>query len=238
MCRHAVHQFHQFLDAAFQFNNGLPVAGRSLYANQIAALADTAGTAGNSDYTFDQSSLGSQVLRIGYQDQVTDIKQGRLDGEFVFENGSSLGFGVETRAMESHQRASGGYMALGDWGVGDAGSVPDMVALLTPFSLTGAFDDFNPVGAPTGGWKGNANMLGAWAIDHDYGNWSESSMTDGVLAFNPGYNTDSTIQEDTQAVYAQYAHEVRARRPSLEPRDRCALRRDRGDFAEQHADSV
>ena len=79
-----------------------------------------------------------------------------------------------------------------------------MVALLTPFSLTGAFDDFKPVGAPTGGWKGNANTLGAWAVD-EYGNWSESSMTDGVLAFNPGYNTDSTIEEDTQAVYAQYA---------------------------------
>jgi len=193
-----------FWTQQFQFNNGIPVAGRSLYANQIAALNDTAGTAGNADYTFDQTSMGSQVLRIGYQDQVTDIKQGRLDGEFVFENEHKLGFGVETRAMESTQRSSGGYMALGDWGVGDAGSVPDMVALLTPFSLTGAFDDFSPVGAPTGGFKGNANVLGQWAIDN-YGNWSESSMADGVLAFNPGYNTHSTIQEDTQALYAQYA---------------------------------
>ena len=39
-----------------------------------------------------------------------------------------------------------------------------MVALLTPFSLTGAFTDFNPVGAPTGGWKGNADTLGQWAM--------------------------------------------------------------------------
>lgn len=194
-----------FWTQTFQFNNGLPIAGRTLYPTQTAALADTAGTAGNSDYTFDQTSLGSQVLRIGYQDQVTDIKQGRMDGEFTFENENKLGFGVETRAMESRQRASGGYMALGDWGVGDAGSVPTMVALLTPFSLTGAFDDFSPVGAPTGGYKGNANVLGQWAIDHPtYGNWSESSMTDNELSFNPGYNTDSTIQEDTQAVYLQY----------------------------------
>jgi len=192
-----------FWTQQFEFNNGLPIAGRTLYADQIAALNDVAGTAGNSDYTFDQSSLGSQVLRIGYQDQVTDIKQGRFDGEFTFENESKLGFGVETRAMESTQRASGGYMALGDWGVGDAGSVPDMVALLTPFSLTGAFDDFSPVGAPTGGWKGNANVLGQWALG-DYGNWSESSVEDGTLRFNPGYNTNSTIQEDTKALYVQY----------------------------------
>ena len=184
----------------FEFNNSLPIAGRILYPNQVSAYSNTGG---NPDYTFDQSSLGSQVLRIGYQDQVTDIKQGRLDGKYTFEGGSTFGFGVETRSMESHQRASGGYLAMGDWGVGDAGSVPDMVALLTPFSLTGAFNDFNPIGAPTGGWKGNADTLGQWAIDHGYTNWSESSAPDGQLRYNPGFNTNSDVQETTQAAYAQ-----------------------------------
>jgi TonB-dependent receptor len=80
-----------------------------------------------------------------------------------------------------------------------------MVALLTPFSLTGAFNDFNPVGAPTGGWRGNANVLGQWALDHGYTNWTEASAPDGQLKYNPGFNTDSTIDEDTQAVYAQLA---------------------------------
>ena len=94
---------------------------------------------------------------------------------------------------------------MGDWGVGDAGTVPDMVALLTPFSLTGAFDDFNPVGAPTGGWKGNADVLGQWALDHGYTNWTEASAADGQLRYNPGFNTNSTVKEDTQAVYAQVA---------------------------------
>jgi TonB-dependent receptor len=191
-----------FWTQTFQFNNGLPIAGRTLFPNQIAAYGNTGG---NSDYTFDSSSLGSQVLRINYRDQVTDIKQARIDGKFDFEGGSTFGFGVETRTMESRERASGGYLALGDWGVGDAGSVPDMVALLTPFSLTGAFDDFNPVGAPTGGFKGNANVLGQWALDHGYTNWSESSAADGELRFNPGFNTNSTVGEDTQAVYAQVA---------------------------------
>jgi TonB-dependent receptor len=80
-----------------------------------------------------------------------------------------------------------------------------MVDLLKTFSLTGAFDDFNPVGAPTGGFAGNADRLGQWALDHGYTNWSEASAADGQLRYNPGFGTNSLIQEDTQAVYAQMA---------------------------------
>ncbi len=191
-----------FWTQEFQFNGGLPIAARTLYPDRLTALA---GGAGQDDYTFDQSSLGSQILRISYQEQRTNVNQARIDGEFEFEGGSTFGFGVETRAMETHQRSSGSNLTMGDWGVGDTGTVPDMVALLTPFSLTGAFDDFNPVGAPTGGWKGNANVLGQWALDHGYVNWTEASAPDGQLRYNPGFNTDSVIEEDTQAVYAQFA---------------------------------
>jgi TonB-dependent receptor len=198
-----------FWTQEFQFNNGLPVAGRTLFPTRLDALA---GTGGNSDYTFDQSSLGSQILRISYQEQRTNIKQSRIDGEFKFEGGSSFGFGVETRAMETRQRASGSNLTMGDWGVGDTGTQPGMVALLTPFSVSGSFDDFNPAGAPTGGWKGNANELGLWAINSGqapdgrrYTNWTEASAPDGVLAYNPGFGTDSVVEEDTQAVYAQFA---------------------------------
>jgi len=38
-----------------------------------------------------------------------------------------------------------------------------------------------------------------------YDNWTEASAPDGQLAYNPGFNTDSTVEEDTQAVYAQFA---------------------------------
>jgi TonB-dependent receptor len=197
-CRNA----SNFWTQTFMFNGGLPVAARSLFPSQLAAYA---GTGGVSDYNFGPSSLGSQVLRIAYQDQTTDIKQSRIDAKFEFSEDNTLAFGVETRAMDSRQRSSGGNMTLGDWGAGDAGNVPDMVALLTPFSLTGAFDDFNPAGAPTGGWKGNANVLGQWALDHGYTNWQESSVQDGTLSYNPGFNTNSTVSEDTQSVYAQVA---------------------------------
>ena len=174
-----------FWTQTFEFNNGLPIAGRTLFPNQVDAYA---GANGDPDYDFDAGSIGSQVLRIGYQDQITDIKQGRLDGKYTFESGSSFGFGVETRSMESRQRSSGGYLALGDWGVGDVGNVPDMVALLTPFSLTGAFDDFNPVGAPTGGWKAQCQRCSASGRSamHGYGNWSEASAAGWPAGLQPG----------------------------------------------------
>ena len=200
-CRNA----SNFWTQTFTFNNGLPVAARTLFPDQLSAYA---GTGGVSDYSFGPGSLGSQILRIAYNDQTTELKQSRLDAKFEISDRSTLAFGVETRAMESRQRSSGSNLTMGDWGVGDSGNVPDMVALLTPFSLTGAFDDFNPVGAPTGGWKGNANELGQWALDHGYTNWTEASAPDGELRFNPGFNTNSTVAEDTQSVYAQLAYKL------------------------------
>jgi len=195
-CRNASNYWTQ----TFQFNNGLPVAARTLYPSQLAAYANSGG---DPDYDFGPSSLGSQILRIAYNDQSTEIKQTRFDGRFKLTDDDTLQFGVETRALESRNRSSASNLTMGDWGVGDSGTVPGMVALLTPFSLTGAFDDFNPVGAPVGGWKGNANTLGQWALDHGYTNWTEASAPDGQLRYNPGFNVNSTVAEDTQAFYAQ-----------------------------------
>ncbi|MET0496702.1 MAG: TonB-dependent receptor [Steroidobacteraceae bacterium] len=194
-----------FWTQQFQFNNSLPIASRTLYPNEAAALA---GTGGNPDYTFDASSIGSQVLRINYQEQDTEIKQARLDGDLKFDNGK-FQFGVETRSMEMNQRASSSQLNMGDWGVGDAGLVPDMVSMLKRFSLTGAFDDFNTGSAPTGGLKGNADQLGLWAMAHGYTNWNEATAPDGQLRYNPGFNTNNNIQEDTDAVYIQVSLETK-----------------------------
>jgi TonB-dependent receptor len=190
-----------FWTQEFQFNNGLPIQGRTLYPTNTAALA---GTGGNSDFLFDASTLGSQVMRLAYEEQTTEVDQLRLDSSLEFDEGR-LQFGVETREMDMHQRTSRGYMALGDWGVGDLGTVPDMVALLTPFSLAGEFDDFNATGAPTMGWRANANTLGLWALSHGYTNWSEESAPDGELRYNPGFNNNNIVGEDTTSFYVQFA---------------------------------
>jgi TonB-dependent receptor len=186
-------------DQVFGFNNGLPVAGRTLFADTNAMLA---GTGGNSNVSFNEQSLGSQVLRLNYQGQETEIEQFRAGSSLDFDEGR-FQFGLETRDMEMHSRSSSGYMALGDWGVGDAGTVPDMVALMRQFSLTGGFDDFSAGAAPTGGWKGNANTLAQWALSNGYGNWSEEAAADGQLRYNPGFATNDIVQEKTTAFYAQ-----------------------------------
>ena len=182
----------------FHFNNGLPIASRTLFA-QPTSSAPTSG--GDPQYAFSQADLGSQVLQIFYQDQTTDITQARVDGELGFGDNGALQFGVETRSMEMTEHHSGGSMTLGDWGIKNRGEFPE--GLLQPFSLINQFDDFGTVGAPISGFKGNAVDIAKWAVG-EYGNWNEGSMTDGALAYNPAFDQNNDVQEDTRAAYFQF----------------------------------
>jgi TonB-dependent receptor len=58
-----------------------------------------------------------------------------------------------------------------------------------------------------GGWKGNANELAQWAFSRGYTNWTEPAALDGQLRYNPGFNVDNLIEEDSEAVYVQFALE-------------------------------
>ncbi len=79
-----------------------------------------------------------------------------------------------------------------------------MVALLTPFSVSGSFDDFNPVGAPPRRLEeGNANTLGLWAINQEsgsdgrrYTNWTEASAPDGQLRYSHNSATEVPKQRN------------------------------------------
>jgi TonB-dependent receptor len=178
-----------FTEQVFFFNDGLPIASRIV--------------AGNPNYTFTPAELGTQVLRVNYQDQVTDITQARLDGVLQFEDTGSLQFGIETRAMEMTQRGSDNFMTLGNWGVASVGEIP--TDLLIPFSLVNEFEDFSVAGAPVGGWKGNANDLALWAMG-PYGTWRDAAPNNpnDSLQYNPGFNQNNTVEEDTKAIYFQF----------------------------------
>lgn len=182
----------------FYFNDGLPLATRTLFANPTTT-APTSG--GDPNFAFTPAHLGSQYLRINYEEQVSDITQARIDGNLKFDNGSRVQFGVETRAMESRQRASNAQMTLGDWGVARPGELPP--ELLQPFSLVGQFEDFSTAGVPLAGWKGNANALAQWAVNR-YGVWRDASQANGTLSYNPAFDQDHTIEEDTIAAYFQF----------------------------------
>jgi TonB-dependent receptor len=191
----------------FYFNDGLPLATRQLFADpSTAAPTPPAGqliTGGDPNFAFRPSDLGSQYLRVNYQEQVTDITQARLDGKFEFSDDKRIHFGIETRAMESRQRASGAQMTLGDWGVARPGELPP--ELLQPFSLVGQFEDFGTGGVPRSGWKGNANALAQWAVSNPlYGVWRDASQTNRTLSYNPAFGDDHTIEEDINAAFVQY----------------------------------
>lgn len=181
----------------FRFNDGLPLAMRTLFP-QPTTTAPASG--GDPNFAFTPEHLGSQYLRINYQEQVSETTQARIDGNLKFDNGSRVQFGIETRAMESHQRTSNAQMTLGDWGVARPGELPP--DLLRQFSLIGQFEDFGTGGVPRSGWKGNANDLAAWAVNR-YGTWRDATQTNGVLSYNPGFDQNHLIEEDTVAAYFQ-----------------------------------
>jgi TonB-dependent receptor len=173
-----------------RFNSSLPIGARTWYPNSAAAVAGAGGTL-NPDFPPEQ--LGSQVLRINYQKQETEIKQGRVDGEWDFDDGR-FQFGVDSsRVKMTRKQATEMYATLGDWGVANAGNEPGMVALLRPTSIIGLFDDYSANGAAPGAWRGDANELAQWAA----GAYGASNR------YNPQLAADNRIDEDTDAVYMQ-----------------------------------
>ena len=169
------------LDQTFHYNNGLPTG--------VYTLDDTRG---NANGVFDQPDLGTQPMRVEYTDQVTEVKQGRLDGALDFDDGR-VQFGIETRKLEMSQKDSEAYFPLGDWGIANPGEIP--ANLVQPFNYAAQFEDFDASGGDINGWKGDAQALGAWAAQQ-YG---------VDLRFNPNFRQNNQVAEDTDAVYFQVA---------------------------------
>jgi TonB-dependent receptor len=155
-------------------------------------------TPGNHNGVFDEPDLGTQPMRIFYQDQVTKIKQARLDAGLDFDgNKRSLfeagrfQFGVETRSMNMDQKSSQAYFTLGDWGIAHPGEIP--ANLVHPLNYAAGFEDFGHQGADPNGWAGDARALGAWAAKQ-YG---------VNLVASTNWDQKNGVEEKTQAAYAQ-----------------------------------
>src|SRR5690606_2956027 len=72
------------------FNNGLPVGTQTWYPSTADALA---GSNGVVNPGFVEGEIGSQILRVNAQTQISEIKQARVDGEWSFDQGR-FQFGV------------------------------------------------------------------------------------------------------------------------------------------------
>lgn len=172
------------------FGEGLPIGARTWFANAADAVAGANGTV-NPDFPVEQ--IGSQVLRINYQRQETEIKQGRIDGEYNFDDGRLM-FGVDSaKTTMTRKQATEAYSTLGDWGVANTGNEPGLAELLRPVDIVGMFNDFNTNGAARGAWRGDATAGALWAGDF-YG---------AQTRYNPQLAADNRIEEDTDAAYAQ-----------------------------------
>lgn len=159
-------------------------------------------TRGNNNGVLDIPDMGSQVLRVFYASQTTDITQIKLDGSIEFEDGR-FEFGVESRAMESVQQDSQRYMALGDWGVANPGDIPS--ELIQDFNIAGEFDDFSTSGTSQVGFKGDAVALGLWGVSYDDPATPVDESAGKLLEYNPDFANNNLVEEDTEAVYFQVA---------------------------------
>ena len=173
------------------FNSGLPVGSQTWYPTTTDAVN---GTNGVTNPGFVAGEIGSQVLRINAQSQVSEIKQARIDGEWDFDGGR-FQFGVDSSKVSTHRlQAAEAYSALGDWGVANVDSdiAGGLMDLLRPVDIIGLFDDYGFF-SNNGAWMGDTGELTEWAAGQ-YG------LGIGV---SPQMANDNRIEEETDAAYMQ-----------------------------------
>ena len=205
-----VRQCTNFWTQTFQFNNGLPVAARTLFPTSQAALRGhrrQQPTTRSTPRALVRRSCASTI-----RNRTPTSSKAASTASSRFENGSTFGFGVETRAMEAHQLHSDSNLTMGDWGVGDAGQRAGHGRAADPVQPHGRVRRLHSGRCSDRRLEGQCERARLWAINSGvsstgrrYTNWTEASAPDGELRYNPGFNTDSTVEEDTQAVYAQFA---------------------------------
>jgi hypothetical protein len=79
---------------------------------------------GNNNGIFDKPDVGSQVTQTDKSNQETDVDQLRFDGTYTTDH-YTLDFGVGYLTTEMRQTREATSEALGGWGVGFPGDIPE-----------------------------------------------------------------------------------------------------------------
>lgn len=162
------------------------------FSGDLPSVATTISDANtNNNGMWDLGDFGTQMGRIWYADQITDITQIQLKGAFEFDNGR-FDFGVDSRAMETSAKQSNNQMVLGNWGVDDAGTIPD--GLLKEFDMRGQFEDYDLSNHQDYAIRAtDAVALMTWATDtYDY-----------PFEVSTPFTTNNNLEEDTTSVFFQ-----------------------------------
>ncbi|MGJ8691637.1 MAG: TonB-dependent receptor [Thalassotalea sp.] len=148
---------------------------------------------GNNDGIYNKEDLGSQITRIAYSTQETNIKQIQFDGTYEFEQGT-LDFGIDHRSSELKQQHSQSRVWLGRWGVQFPGDIPE--DLIEDFNIVAQFDEFDTSTHDQVGFKAkDVIALGKWAHD----------AFDAPFTTDPNLDQNHRVTEDMTAVYFQFA---------------------------------
>jgi len=171
---------------------GSALTGQTAYYNNGLPIMATTQAGGEEGF---YNSVGSQIGRIWYAAQTTKVDQIQLDAAWQFDRGQ-FDFGIDHQIVESNQQQSVNQMTFGDWGVSDAGQIPD--ELLEHFNYAAQFDDYNTSGAQQYGVRGDAVALAQWGVD-TYG----TAANGYAVAYNPDLAVDATVKEEITAGFFQ-----------------------------------
>ncbi len=165
---------------------------RAVFSGDIPNVATTINDANtNNNGQWDLDDFGTQMGRIWYADQITDITQVQLKGAFEFDNGR-FDFGVETRSMQTTGKSSNNQLVLGNWGVNDAGQIDE--GLLMQFDMRGQYDDYD---------LSNHQAYAVRATDPvALFTWATETYNHPFEVAQP-FTTNNDLKEDTKALFAQ-----------------------------------
>lgn len=168
------------------------------YSGDLPAASYTINDSrGNNNGVFDAGDLGSQVARIWYAGQNTDVEQVRLEGTFDFDDGR-ISFGVDSRSVSMTQQNSNREMVLGNWGVNNPGEIPE--SYVESFCLTCQFDDYD-VGEIVGFRSTDIPGMAEYLINQ----YADSTGNpDYQYMIEPLFTTNNTIEEDINALYVEF----------------------------------
>ncbi|WP_041523017.1 TonB-dependent receptor [Gilvimarinus agarilyticus] len=165
---------------------------RAYFGADLPTVATTINDSNtNNNGMWDLNDFGTQMGRIWYADQVTDISQVKLEGTLEFDNGR-FDFGVESRSMETTSKQSNNQLVLGNWGVNDAGQIDD--GLLREFDMRSKFEDYD---------MSNHQAYAVRATDPvALMTWATDTYNYPFEVAQP-FTTNNDLKEDTQAVFLQ-----------------------------------
>jgi len=165
---------------------------------------------GNGNGIQDAGDLATQIFRVDFQEQETEIDEFRLGGTYEFENGSRFNFGVENRETRVLTNESRNQQTLGDWGINNPGDIP--VNLVEQFEFS--FDDFSIPGAFTTAFRTDAEVL-LEALVAAYTTDTSLDIVGRTVADNaanplfctcidPDFTTSDDITEESTSLYLEY----------------------------------